>query len=147
MKPAALLGIVGAALLLSRKRAQASAPVSRETQAATTDVAPTSYEAQPGDPDAIFDTSGHIYIRPIAGDTVASLAATFTNDPNRWRELRDVQPSRTRRAQITSGVMSPSWWLLLPDVWTQTIPDNFPDSRLAEYADAIGQDPAIGRTA
>ena len=123
---------LGAVLLLALKKRQAPgyAPMT-----------PTPQAPPEQDAGGIVVTPGTLYLKPLNSDTAVGLAATITGDPSRWKELRDEQPSRRRRDQISKGMMSPSWWLQLPASWVDV--DAIPSERLAEFEQAVSEDPLI----
>jgi hypothetical protein len=127
--------IIGGGLLLALTR--------RKPVTVVVPVAPEPAPPAPADGGATV-TPGDVYYVVQPGDTAVELARHWTGDPDRWRELRDAQPARTRRNAISSGIMQAGWRLRVPDNWFA--PDDVPNSALQMYADAVIDDPDVART-
>ena len=143
MSPLPLLAGAAVLLLVSRKRGATrtvQVPTAPEVMPQAPDVPPVIDPSTTLE-DVVVSADTFYIVQP--GDTLVELARHWTGDPNRWRELRDQQPSRKRRAQLSAGIIQPGQRLLIPQTWP--IPDDVPQSQLESYTRALQADPEVAK--
>lgn len=141
MNLTAPLAIVGLLFLAGKRRAPALPPPPLPEEPPPPPVRGPKFSTVDTSPGGIVVTPGDLYYVAQPGDTPVDLARHWTGDPMRWRELRDVQPSKRRRAQLSAGIIQPGSRLLLPSSWQ--LPDDVPNEHVELLDQAVLADPLV----